>query len=92
MKLDNSNSLEDNKKENHFLIKFMEEVQNVFDNFMKSASSRHLENSIYIIRDINDEKLSLVNIDNGQEIDIYVAHSKEKIENPYEKQRPKSKK
>lgn len=85
MKLDDLNSLEHNKKQDDFLSSFMQELQNIVSNFIKNTSSHALENTIYVVRDINDEKLSLVNVDDGQEIDIYAACSKDKIESLHSK-------
>ena len=75
----NKSELKKNNSGN-FLSDFTEELQNVFDNFLKNLSSinlNKLENSIYVVRDINDTKLSVVNIENGKESDIYIAYSEE---------------
>jgi len=77
MDLDDLNSkLEHNKNieaKDNFLSNFINELQNVMKSFIKGASSINVsDNSIYVVRDINDEKLSLINIKNGEEIDISV--------------------
>ena len=85
MNLDNFNSSlnkSEHAKNNNttFLSSFTEELQNVFNNLIKNLSSinlNKLDDSIYVVRDINDNKLSIVNIANGEESDIYIAYSQE---------------
>lgn len=84
MNLNDFNSLNNNNEpKNNFLGNLIDSLQNTLKNFIKSppSSSIDLEESICVITDINDEKLSLVNIENGQDLDIYVSYSKDKIEN-----------
>lgn len=86
MKIDDSNFLEHtpNTKDTTF-GKIIEDLQNLVSNFLKHSSrtsSNLLSNdNIYVVRDIKDEQLSLINIQNGQEFDIYVVDSKDKIDN-----------
>lgn len=84
MNLNDFNSLNNNNEpKNNFLGNLIDSLQNTLKNFIKNppSSSIDLEESICVITDINDEKLSLVNIENGQDLDIYVSYSKDKIEN-----------
>lgn len=84
MNLNDFNSLNNNNEQkNNFLGNLIDSLQNTLKNFIKNppSSSIDLEESICVITDINDEKLSLVNIENGQDLDIYVSYSKDKIEN-----------
>ncbi len=87
MKLDNFNSLEHNKNNepaSNILTSFMKELQNIISNCIKNpsllSSNSIVADSIYVIRDINDENLSLINIDDGKEVNIYLATSKQKME------------
>ena len=66
--------------DNSFLSSFTEELQSLFNNLVKNLSSvnfNKLDDSIYVVRDINDTKLSIVNTENGKESDIYIAYSEE---------------
>ena len=92
MKLDDLNSLEhtpNTKDKDGLFTKVLEELQNLVGDFLKHSSStscnRLLESSIYVVRDINNEKLSLVDIQSGQDFNIYVVNSKDKIENLHSK-------
>ena len=52
-------------------------LQDALENFIKASNSSTvtLENSICVITDINDEKLSLVNIDTGEDFSIHISSS-----------------
>lgn len=54
----------------------IQEFLNQLENYLNNNSI--LENDIYIIRDTNNEKLSLVNLQNGNDLNIYVSTSQEK--------------
>lgn len=78
MNLNNFNSLNNEPKDN-FLDNLIDSLQNTLKNFIKNSHSPNLDlkESICVITDINDQRLSLVNIEEGQNFDIYVTHSKE---------------
>ena len=86
MNLDDLNLHERNKNsttKDSLIKNLMKEFQNTIKNFIKNSSTISndiSDNSIYVVRDINDEKLSLVNINEGSDMDIYVTYSEEKIE------------
>ena len=87
MKLDDSNSLEHSKgheAKDNILASFMKELQKVVSNFIKSSSlataNGLLEDPIYVVRDINDKKLSLVDINNGEDFDIYAITSNKQMQ------------
>ena len=87
MRFDNFNSLEhikNNETKDNFFTNFLKELQNVISNFSKASfvpTSKPLpEDTIYVIRDINDTNLSLVNTNTGEEVDIRVVDSKQKID------------
>lgn len=74
------------KNENNFLTGFLTEIQNALTNLIKNSPSNNLlPDSIYVVRDINDEKLSIVNIEDGKESNIYIAFSKEQLEELHNK-------
>lgn len=86
MNLDDLNLHERNKNtatKDSLIKNLMKELQHTIKNFIKNSSTISndiSDNSIYVVRDTNDEKLSLVNINEGSDIDIYVTYSEEKIE------------
>lgn len=84
MNLNDFNSLNNEPKDN-FLGNLIDSLQNTLKNFIKNTHSPNLglKEYICVITDINNEKLSLVNIENGQDFDIYVTHSKDKTEELY---------
>lgn len=90
MKLDDFNSLNNNSQDKeNFLMQFMKELQSNINDFFKNTphtqSNIVSNDSLYIVRDINDNKLSLVNVDDGEEIDIYIVDSNNNLlENTYE--------
>ena len=77
----------DEKKINHtkdnFFTNFINDLQKIISIFVNNSSkyisNTFLEGSIHVVRDINDNKISLVNSDNGQEVDIYIANSQDAI-------------
>ena len=79
LELDKNNGAKDT-----ILTSLIKGVQNAISNFIETPSSINFNNlpgdSIYVVRDINDEKLSIVNIETGKESDIYVTCSNNKIE------------
>jgi len=80
MNLDNFNPLDkDDKTKDNFFTNLIENLQQTISTFIKNNSNGILENSIYVVRDINNEKLSLVDIENGKDFDIYVVSSSEQI-------------
>ena len=89
MKLDNFNWLghdNNNQRENTTLANFIKDVQNVVSNFIKNTCNNNIsQDSIYVVRDINDEKISLVNIENGKNFDIYAVTSSKQIEDLHSK-------
>lgn len=82
MNLNNFNSINNNNEpKNNFFNNFINTLQNALENFIKNPSSSaiDLENSICVITDINDEKLSLVNIYTGEDFNIYISSSIDKL-------------
>ena len=80
MHLNHFNNLDKNDKtKDNFFTNLIENFQETISNFINNNSKELLENSIYVVRDIIDEKLSLVNIENGQDLDIYAVCSPEQI-------------
>lgn len=67
-------NLENNKeegRENDFISKFIKELGQELQKFINKNDNKELvEGTKYVVRDMNDEKASLVNIENGDEIDI----------------------
>lgn len=65
-----------NNKNDNFITEFLESLENAMQKSSNSNSTQILnslsEDSIYVITDINDKKLSLTDIDSGIETDIYV--------------------
>lgn len=91
MNIGNFNSLEEkleqdnnNNKSNDLISVFIKELGKVVENLVNQGNLKDFnkleEGTIYVVRDINDEKLSLVNIDNGKEFDIYAVSSEKEIE------------
>lgn len=69
-----------NESSDGLLESFLKELKKIItNNSSPSISNKLLEDSIYVVRDINDERLSLVNIENGEDFDIYIATSKIQI-------------
>lgn len=69
------------KNEKNFFSEFLKDFQNLITSFLKNSQSNNLlQDSIYVIRDINDNKLSVVNIENGEESDLYIVTSKSELE------------
>ena len=88
MNLNNFNSLNNNNEpKDNFLCNLIGSLQNTLKNFIKNSHSPNfnLKESICVITDINDERLSLVNTKNGQDLDIYVSHSNDKTEELHSK-------
>ena len=75
MNLNDFNALNNNEPKDNFLGNLIDSLQNTLKNFIKNSHSPNLDlkESICVITDINDEKLSLVDIENGQDFDIYVT-------------------
>lgn len=91
MNISDFNSLKENleqnnndNKSNDLISNFVKELGKVVENLINKDNSQNfnkLENgTIYVVRDINDQKLSLVNIDNGKEFDIYAVSSEKELE------------
>ena len=83
MNLNNFNSLNNNNEpKNNFLNTLLNTLQDALENFTKNSNSStvDLENSICVITDINDEKLSLVNIDTGEDFNIHISSSTNELE------------
>lgn len=75
MNIGNFNLLNNNKDKGHNLIsEFLESLKEAVQEFSNFNNGKLLktisENSIYVITDINDKKLSLIDINNGQEVQI----------------------
>lgn len=78
MDLDKFNSLNNtNEPKNNFFDNVIKNFQNVLEGFIKNPIS---SDSICVITDINDEKLSLVNIDTGEDFDIYISSSTDTLD------------
>jgi hypothetical protein len=78
MDIGNFNFLNNNKdKSDNLINKFLKSLQEAVQDFSNFNNSKPLnnisENSIYVITDINDKKLSLTDIGNGEEIEISVS-------------------
>ena len=83
MDIGHFNFLNNNKNKNdNFITEFLESLKKAVQQYSKSNNSQHSnvlsKNSIYVITDINDKKLSLTDIDSGQEKEIYVDFTKSK--------------
>ena len=88
MNLNDFNSLNNNNEpKDNFLGNLIGSLQNTLKNFIKNSHSPNLnlKQSICVITDINDERLSLVNTENGQDLDIYVSHSNDKTKELHSK-------
>ena len=88
MNLNDFNALNNNNEpKDNFLGNLIDSLQNTLKNFIKNSHSPNLDlkESICVITDINDERLSLVNTENGQDLDIYVSHSNDKTEELHSK-------
>lgn len=79
MDLGNFNLNQD--KPNNFISNFMNSLLNSLQNKNQNINnSIHLENNcIYVVRDYQDNKLSLVNISNGKEYDVSVCFNKNEL-------------
>lgn len=77
MDIGHFNFLNNNKNTNdNFITEFLDSLKKAVEKFSNSDNTQISNNlsvdSIYVITDINDKKLSLTDINNGQETDIYV--------------------
>ena len=77
MDIGNFNFLNNNKdKSDNLINKFLESLKEAVQEFSNFNNNNPLntisESSIYVITDINDKKLSLTNINSGEEVEISV--------------------
>ncbi len=76
--------LERDKTQNNFFSDLLDNLQNIITNFVIRTNS-HQDDAIYVVRDINDDNLSLVNSLNGQELYISITTDSSNIsDNLYE--------
>lgn len=86
MDIGNSNFLNNNQdKNNNLITEFLNSIKEALQKISNLNNNKPLndmsENSIFIITDINDKKLSLTNIDNGHEVEISVNFTNSKDTN-----------
>ena len=93
MNLDEFHSRELNKNEpshssfSHFVSNFMQELSNS----LRERKNEHIqtkvlkEDTIYVINGIQNEEIGVVNIENGEEFDIYIATDKSMLQALQEK-------
>ena len=76
----NHNLENNNNNSKNFITNFIKELGNALEKLIEPQKSLS-EDTIFVVRDINDKCLTVVNIENGNEFEISDNISKEVIDN-----------
>ena len=66
------NLKQENNSKNNFISNFLSALQNSLEN-----NNSKIEGHIFVVNDVNDDKLSVIDIDNGKEFDIFKSEMSE---------------